>query len=74
MTRENIVAVAEAYLRQWNGCTARVTDIRRVFNQDNRMEAIVVVEGDATWALRLGVVECVLMVLEDSLPATTGAL
>jgi hypothetical protein len=75
MKREDIVAVAEAYLRQWNGCNAHVTTIRRRYNAVGQAEAIaVVVEGDGTWALRLGVVESVLMVLEDSLPADTGAV
>lgn len=69
MKREAIVEAVETYLRQWNGCAATVLDITRFRTYSNEDQAVVTVgEGDARWALRVGLQDGAIVVLDDSLP------
>lgn len=77
MKREVIVVAVENYLLAWVGPRATVHTVTRYWNKVGQPEAFALVRqpgrlhGYAEWGIRVGLEDGVVVILDDSLSAST---
>lgn len=72
MKRDTIVSIVEGHLAKWVGPSATVHSVTRYWNKAGQPEAFVLVRhGYAQWGIRVGLEDGMVVILDDSLSAST---